>query len=292
MSLSRAERPSARRRVWVEPKPRVAVELTGSGPLVLFLHGIGGNRTNWYPQLDVVGAEFTAAAWDARGYGESDDYEGELDFADFSGDLLRVLDAFDAHSAHLVGVSMGGRIAIDFVGRHPDRVATLTLADTSAGSARVASPAEVEKFLQMRKQPLLEGRSPQDIAPEVVATLIGPATPAAVRDAMIESLSVLHRDSYLKTLDAVTRYTAFTAFEKIKVPTLVIVGEHDRIATPEYAAAMAQRIENSRFVMLEGGSHISNMDRPAEFNAVLLDFLRTHAARALPRGAVAATMGA
>lgn len=263
----------------IGPPPTLAVELTGRGPLVIFLHGIGGNRSNWRDQLEAVGNEFTGAAWDARGYGSSDDYDGALQFRDFADDLLRLLDSLGVTRAHLVGTSMGGRIALDFYARSADRVATLTLADTSAGNARVASAEEVERFLAIRRRPLLEGRSPRDIAPEVVASVIGPGTTPEVRARMIDSIAALHRDSYLKTLDTVTRHTAFPAFEDIAVPTLVMVGEYDQIATPEYAQKMASRIRGARFAVITGGSHIANMDRPLEFNRVLLEFLRDHRAR-------------
>jgi len=258
----------------VGPAPRIALEIAGRGPLVVLMHGIGGNRKAWVEQTDALQGEFTVAAWDARGYGDSDDYDGALDFGDFARDLYRVLDWFGVQRAHLVGCSMGGRIALDFYARWADRVATLTLADTSAGSAKVASPEEVDKFLAIRKRPLLDGKTPRDIAPEVAATLIGPGTSEEARARVIESLSELHKDSYLKTLDTVTRYTAFPSFESIRVPTLVVVGEHDRIATPDYARAMAGRIPGSRCEVIAGGSHVSNMDRPAEFNALVLAFLR------------------
>lgn len=265
--------------VKIGPAPRIAIEAAGRGPLAILLHGIGGNRRTWYPQLEAIAAEFTAVAWDARGYGDSDDYEGALAFEHFAHDLARVLDALGVGAAHLVGISMGGRIALDFYARWPQRVATLTLADTSAGSARVASPEEVEKFLALRKQPLLEGGTPRDIAAEVAATLVGPQTGAEAHAQIITSLAALHRESYLKTLDTVTRYTAFPSFEQIRVPCLVMVGEHDRIATPEYAALMAGRIPGARFAVINGGSHISNMDQPVEFNRYLLEFLRVHARR-------------
>lgn len=226
-----------------------------------------------------MGAEFTAAAWDARGYGDSEDYDGALKFQDFSADLVRVIDAFGAARAHLVGISMGGRIALDFYSQWPERVATLTLADTSVGNPRTNSASEVEAFLSIRKRPLLEGKTPRDIAPEVLATLIGPGTDAATRELMKESLSQLRTASYLKTLDTVTRYSQFPPFEAIEVPVLVLVGEHDRIATPEYAREMASRIPAAFFAMISGASHISNMDRPADFNRLLLDFLRDNRTR-------------
>src|ERR1039458_10557384 len=106
--------------------PSIAIDRSGGGPLVLFMHEIGGNRTNCQEQLPVFGEKFHAVAWDARGYGASDDYEGPLDFGDFGRDLIRVLDHFQVNRAHLVGLSMGGLIAFDFHAAHPNRVATLT----------------------------------------------------------------------------------------------------------------------------------------------------------------------
>ena len=74
-------------KVMVTGAPRIAVEHIGAGPVAIFLHGIGGNRTNWRDQLPAFSRSFHAVAWDARGYGDSDDYEGPLDFGDFAPDL-------------------------------------------------------------------------------------------------------------------------------------------------------------------------------------------------------------
>ncbi len=97
----------------------IAYEVQGSGPLVVFLHGIGGNRTNWYEQLDHFGDRFCAVTWDARGYGASDDSPQPLKFSDYADDLNRLLDHFKAERAHLVGLSMGGMIIQDFYDRYP-----------------------------------------------------------------------------------------------------------------------------------------------------------------------------
>ena len=157
-------------RVFVEgpaSAPRIACDHLGAGALVLFLHGIGGNRTNWTRQLHSVGEHFHAVAWDARGYGDSDDYDGPLDFGDFSDDLLRVLAHFGAATAHLVGLSLGGRIALDFYERHPDRVASLVLCDTFPGFEASFSPEARDEFIRSRREPLLRGVSPREMAPEV-----------------------------------------------------------------------------------------------------------------------------
>ena len=92
----------------------IAYDIAGNGPLVAFLHGIGGNRTNWEGQVEYFSAGFCAVAWDARGYGASDNPPHALRFGDYADDLARLLDHLDAERAHMVGLSMGGMILQDF----------------------------------------------------------------------------------------------------------------------------------------------------------------------------------
>ncbi len=265
--------------VTVPGTPRLAVELAGDGPLLFFLHGIGGNRTNWREQLHhFAAAGWRCAAWDARGYGDSEDYEGALDFADFSADLIRALDHLGAERVVLCGLSMGGRIAIDFFARHPERVKAIVLADTSAGAKENQAPEKVEEFLRLRKKPLVEdGLTPRDIAPNLVQTLIGPNATDAQRARLEESIAALHKDSYIKTMDCVTRYTAFPAYGDLKTPLLVISGTEDRIATPAISRAIADGAPDAELVLLEGAGHLSNIEQPEAFNAAVEDFLERRA---------------
>ncbi|MBA3581859.1 MAG: alpha/beta fold hydrolase [Gammaproteobacteria bacterium] len=257
-------------------QPQIAVDVAGAGPLLIMMHGIGGNKTNWRAQVSAFSEFLTAVAWDARGYGESDDYAGPLNFADFSQDLLRIMDHFGARKAHIMGLSMGGRISLDFYARYPERVATLTLCDTSAGSKKVASAEEVDKFLALRKQPLLDGKTPADIAPDVAKSLAGVSVTPDKFQLLVDSLAELHAESYMKTLDCVTRYTSFPEFNTITVPTLCVVGEEDRIALPEYVKHMADNIPGAIFRELPKAGHVSNVERPELFNAAVLPFLQQH----------------
>jgi 3-oxoadipate enol-lactonase len=258
----------------IPPHPHIAVDVCGAGELVLFLHGIGGNRTNWRDQMTVIGEHFLAAAWDVRGYGLSEDYDGSAHFCDFSADVIRVLDHYGAAQAHLVGLSMGGRIAFDFYGRHPQRVCTLTLADTSFAAPPTAE--HVQKVLAMRQRPLLEGKTPAEIAPDVAKSMTSPLTPPAAMARIIESLSALHRDSYLKTLSAVVPYDQFPSPDSIAVPALVICGGEDPIAPPALMRGLAEQIPDAEYVEISGAAHISNIEKPDEFNAALLSFLLKH----------------
>ena len=258
--------------------PRIAVEHAGAGPLVLLMHGIGGNRNNWRDQVEALADRFHVAAWDARGYGDSDDYEGPLDFADFSADLARVLDEFGASAAHLVGLSMGGIIAQDFYRRHPRRVLSLVLADTRNRIERHNS----DEFLRQREAPLVAGLTPRDIAPKLARGLAGPNAGADVIERLQASIAALRKDSYLKVLRATTKIlehpdfrgrTTFLDLESVAVPTLVICGTEDAITPPELSRAIVEGVAGARIAWIEGAGHLSNIENPAQFNRALRDFL-------------------
>ena len=256
--------------------PRIAVDHMGEGPLVVFLHGIGGNRTNWHDQLAVFAKEFHAASWDARGYGLSDDYDGPLDFADFAHDLNRVLDHFRVAKAHLCGLSMGGRIAQDFYPRHPGRVATMVLCDTFPGYDASFTPEQRAEFVRIRKEPLVQGKEPKDIAPVVARTLIGPKAGPDKLQRLVDSMSALHKDSYIKTVEATTHYNRVSDLPNIKVPTLLVFGGDDKLTTPELGRKMQGQIEGAQFVEIKDAGHLCNIEKPEVFNAAVLEFLVKH----------------
>ena len=238
------------------------MSVAGRGPLIIFLHGIGGNRSHWDRQLEFFSRQYKAVAWDARGYGESDDYDGPLCFDDFIEDVLRVLDHFKERKAHVVGLSMGGRIARNFVLAHADRVRSLTLANTSPGFDALSSE-EVEKFVEERRN-----RSPRS-----TEQLLGSRAHPDAAGALAASFEALRKPSYLKTLEASVAQDRAAPLERIAVPTLVIAGEEDRVYPPSLARRMAERIRGAQLVVLEGCGHLSNLEQPERFNEALLAFL-------------------
>jgi 3-oxoadipate enol-lactonase len=260
---------------YIPGPPRIAVDHAGSGPLVMLMHGIGGNRTNWHDQLPEFATHFHAVSWDARGYGASDDYDGPLDFADFSRDLARVLDHFRASRAHLVGLSMGGLIALDFYSRYPERVATLTICDSLPGFHHLTSEQRRE-FVRLRQEPLLAGKEPKDIAPTVAATLIAKSARPGSFERLVASMSALHKASYLKTIEGTANYQRSLELAEINVPTHMVVGDEDRLTPPEMSRRMAEQIPGARLTLIEGAGHLSNIEQPDQFNRAVLAFLMEH----------------
>jgi 3-oxoadipate enol-lactonase len=256
--------------------PSLAVDLAGQGPIALFLHGIGGNRSNWRAQLPAFAPHFANAAWDARGYGGSDDYEGALAFDDFVGDVLRVLDHFGVERAHLVGLSMGGRIAMRTALLHPQRIATLTLLDTHEGF-EAFTPEQRQAFVDSRRAPLLAGKEPADIADAVARSLVGPkATPAQLQQ-LVDSIAALHKASYIKSLQATVDQVVLGDISRIAAPAHFVVGADDRLTPPAMHHAMAAKMGGAPVSVLPDAGHLSNIENAEAFNQVALEWLAPRA---------------
>ena len=253
--------------------PALAVDIAGRGPLVLFMHGIGGNRGNWRAQLAVFSQHCSCVAWDARGYGDSDDYAGALAFDDFVDDVLRVLDHFGAERAHLVGLSMGGRIAMRTALLHPGRVATLTLLDTHEGF-EAFSPEQRRAFVDSRRAPLLAGKEPSDIAEAVARSLVGPKVTAGQLQQLVDSIAALHKESYIKSLQATVEQVTLGDIAKIRAPAHFVVGADDKLTPPAMHHEMAAKMAGAPVSILADAGHLSNIENPDAFNAVALHWLK------------------
>ena len=257
--------------------PRLAYNCGGEGPPVVFVHGIGGNKSNWHRQMAALADRFSVYAWDARGYHESDDYDGPLAFEDFSHDLNRLLDHLGVEKAHLLGLSMGARVLMDFHHFYPKRIATLILCDCFSSFGKTLTAEERAGFLRLRQEPLLAGKSFEDLAPDLVDSLLGPNATPAVRHELMSSIHLLHKESYLKTLEATQLFDRTAELEKMSMPVLLIYGAEDRLTPPEFGKEMVRDLPDARMEVIDGAGHLSNLEEPDKFNALIDIFFTTNA---------------
>ena len=260
----------------VDGIPRLHFEEIGSGPPVIFLHGIGGNRTNWTAQQLAMSDVCTTIAWDARGYGKSDDYEGPLNFHDFSQDLTRLLNFRKINKAHFVGLSMGARILMDFYPQNKERVATLTLCDCFFSYKKALSPEKQREFIDLRQKPLREGKSPADLAPTLIKSLVGPNCSDEAQDKLYQSLVDIHVESYLKTIEASITFSAEGNLSNFSVPVQLIFGEHDKLTPPSIGETMLSQFPNAHLNIVSDSGHLSNIEQPEVFNKIIRHFIMQH----------------
>jgi pimeloyl-ACP methyl ester carboxylesterase len=266
--------------VFIDGDPRLALTVTPHkpGPLVLFLHGIGGGRTNWLAQLQAVAPTLRAAALDLRGYGESSLGASQSTVEDDCEDILRVAYALGATRLVLCGLSYGSWIATSFAMRHPDRLAGLVLSGGCTGMSE-ASVAEREAFRTTREAPLDAGKTPADFAPAVVDVLAGPNAGEAVRQALFASMAAIPATTYRDALQCFTHPPERFDFSRLSMPVLMMTGEYDRLASPAEIRGVAGRIAETapracvRFEVIEDAGHVCNVERPDAYNRVLREFL-------------------
>lgn len=264
----------------IDDLPRLALSVTPAkpGPLVLFLHGIGGGRLNWTAQLGAVGNVARAAALDLRGYGDSTLGPRQSGVDDYCADILRVREVLGADKLVLVGLSYGSWIATSFAMHHPEVLAGLVLSGGCTGMSE-AGPEEREAFRVSREVPLNAGQVPADFAPAVVKVLAGPNASDAVREALRESMAAIPASTYRDALVCFTNPLERFDFSRLTMPVLMMTGEHDRLAPPSEIRSVAGRILDSapapdvRFEVIAGAGHVCNVEAPNTYSRHLLDFL-------------------
>jgi pimeloyl-ACP methyl ester carboxylesterase len=242
---------------------------------VVMLHGVGGGAAAWTPQLEAfASAGFLGVAWDAPGYGASAVVE-PYDMAGLARALERLLDELSARRYVLIGHSMGGMVAQEALATFQDRIDGVALSGTSPAFGKADGDWQRE-FLAQRLGPLDAGRTMADLAPALVAGMIGPdAEPAGVRLAT-DVMGRVPADTYRRALHALVRFDRRDALASIRVPTLVVAGERDANAPPAVMEKMAARIPGAEYRVLGGCGHLANLERPAAFNKTVLAWLRRH----------------
>jgi pimeloyl-ACP methyl ester carboxylesterase len=272
--------PVATHSLRIDDLPRLALDVTPPkpGPLCLFLHGIGGARSNWHAQLGVVGHQVQAAALDLRGYGDSTLGQNQSTVDDYCEDILRVAAVLGADRLILVGLSYGSWIATSFAMRHPEMLAGLVLSGGCTGMSE-AGASEREAFRVSREVPLNAGQVPADFAPVVVNVIAGPDANAAVRAELLTSMSAIPAATYRDALVCFTNPLERFDFAALTMPVLMMTGEHDRLAPPSEIRSVAERIFDAsrtpdvRFEVIAGVGHVCNVEGAEAYTRHLQDFV-------------------
>jgi len=240
---------------------------------IVFIHGFPFNHSMWEPQMLALPNEYRAIAFDVRGHGDSDVADGIYSVEFFVDDLIGLLDHLVLNQVVVCGLSMGGYIALRAIERHPERFKGLILCDTrseaDSNEAKVKRSASIKAVKTNGVKAFADTFVKAVFAPQTFQ--LNPAAIAAAR-AMIEANSPLGICGTLLALAARTDTTA--SLSAIRVPTLILVGEHDTLTPVSASQAMQEHIPGSELIVIPNAGHMSNMENPEAFNSALLRFLK------------------
>jgi 3-oxoadipate enol-lactonase len=237
----------------------------GARAPIVFLHGVGSDRTVWRPQLDHFAAERRAIAFDYPGYGESDPAPEDTSRDDYSAAILSAMKALGVERAHVCGLSLGGVVAIAMAHADPDACGSLILADTFA--AHPDGQAIYERSLAASDdlRVLAEAR---------VDVLIAQPADPEVRREVIETMARIDPAAYRIGAAAVWLADQRELVATIRAPVLVLCGSEDKVTPPALSRELARSIPGARVELVEGAGHLGNLERPAEFNTLVGAFIR------------------
>jgi len=238
----------------------------------VLLHAFPLNARMWEPQLDLAAGGWRIIAPHFRGFDGGDAKPPIVAIDDYVGDVIDVLDSLHVHEAVVVGLSMGGYVALAMVRHTPRYLQALVLADTRP-------QADTPEGVDGRKRliALAEKEGAGAIAAEMLPRLLGDTTLRA-RPAVVESVRGLVTSNSPEAIAGalhamMTRPDSTALLPKIHIPTLVMVGDEDRVTPPAVAEEMHHAIGGSDFAVVPRAGHLSNLENVEAFNNALADFL-------------------
>lgn len=252
---------------------RIYYEAEGSGEPVVMVHAGVANLRMWDDQVAALRDSYRVIRYDTRGFGRT-----ETDAVEFSNraDIAALLDRLDAESAHVVGLSRGGSIALDFAIEYPDRVRSLVVAAGGIGGYESPDEADASTFAQ--PDAWLEARDWESLSdwetaywadgPGQPPDRVDPALRAKVHDWILTTYQAEKEEGEPQRLDP----PAVGRLGELRAPLLVMLGTLDDPGTSESMRHLAQVVPGARLEVFEASAHMLNLEQPERFNALLLEF--------------------
>ncbi len=266
--------------VTIEGRRIAYAEICPSHPkrTILLLPGLGCQRFSWYKQLAIFGQEYRTIAIDPRDTGDSDPVTQPYRIADLADDAAAVLCALSIAKSHIIGISMGGFVALELALRHAELVDRLVLVSTSARSLIYA-------FLSPRRLPQIlpiffsnREMEPGEQKRWLLSLLMSPGYPESHPEEMEKIAEIgrcerITKEAFNRQVRACLRHNVSKRLEEIQATTLVIHGENDPGFVVRNGINLARRIPGAHLIVYPNTGHVVIIERAEEFNRDVLDFL-------------------
>jgi pimeloyl-ACP methyl ester carboxylesterase len=237
---------------------------------LVLLHGFSLDSRSWRPQVEGLSDIFTVVAWDAPGAGKSQDPPDSFGIGDWADALAGMLDAAGVRQAHIVGLSWGGLLAQEFYWRYPSRLFSLVLVDTYAGWTGSLTSAIAEQRLQAAVSD--STLASDDFLQRYLPGMFSDTAGDDIRQELATIMTDFHPIGFRLMARALARADTREVLANINIPTLLIWGDADKRSPLSVGQAMRDTIRGARLEVIRGAGHLTNLERPKEFNEMVRKF--------------------
>lgn len=244
-------------------------EVQGTGTPLLFIHGLGSSTEDWEPQVREFSRSHRVLTCDLRGHGRSDKPPGPYSIPMFAADVAELLQALRCVPAHIVGLSLGGCVAMQLALDFPGLARALVIVNSAPEFVRRSFRTRVETW---RRTAIVHWRGLRAMGERIGRRLLPDPGQEALRAAFVERFAQNDPAAYLHSLKALVGWTVTDQLASIRCPVLVVASEHDYspvAAKEEYV----RRFPSARLVAIPGAHHAVPVECPAAFHAVVAEFL-------------------
>ncbi|MBP7860368.1 thiamine pyrophosphate-requiring protein [bacterium] len=273
MTMVLKDQSSIQKIISTEPGINLSCHIKGDGDeLIVFLHAVGSDYRNFAPQVEEFSKSYTTVTFDMRGHGQSKIDEAEkalVNIEQFGSDVISIIDELGFSSAHLVGSSMGGVVALEAYMQNPGAVQSITMANSWC---YVDNAEERIAFIEEQ----LSNKSMSESAKELVPSLFAETTDKKIVEIGVNAEASKDKEVFLASWRSMFKCDYRDWIGQIYCPLLLVSGAKDPVTSTSLLSEIHSRHSLSRLVNLPNASHFSNLDCPGEFNA----HLKTHLLRA------------
>lgn len=227
---------------------------------IIFIHGLGESLESWRHQINFFSKKFKVIALDLRGHGKSSIPKKKIEIGDFAEDVKGLLDHLGIKKAHFCGLSMGALVLFEMYKRCPDYFLSMIL----VAARHKFPPAQTA---------VLEGMSMEIIGAEVATFALAANAPEQLKEEVAKMIAGTKKDAYIQSAEATSMLDYSELLPKIKVPTLIIVGELDIVTPVSSAEIINKSIQGSILQIIPGVGHLPNREASEKFNNLLDEFL-------------------
>ena len=244
-------------------------ETAGSGETVLFIHGLGSSARDWEMQIPAFAKHYQTVAFDLRGHGQSQKPKGPYSMSLFAKDTAELIRSLGVDPVHVIGISLGGMIAFQLAVDHPELIKRMVIVNSGP---ELVVRALKERWQVIMRFAIVRLMGMRKMGAVLSKRLFPKDEQEMLRETFVSRWAENDIRAYLDTMRAIVGWSVADKIQNIKMPVLVVAADNDYTPVSSKEAYLP-KMGNAELTVIEDSRHAVPVEKPEEFNRVVLEFL-------------------